>query len=219
MNRYLLAGVITAAVLAVVFAIVLFLDDWRVNSLNQQLEELSIQSESNRVLFFYNQVFSPSENPAFCEVANKSATLRSSQGDLLFSKLSSYESANLFGDYGLLKKKYLLNRIELWLYTSLQNKTCNSNFVPILFFYRSKDPCPDCAVQGGILEELRNQCPNVKIFALATDEDIDLVPLIQAQFNVAQTPALVVNNEKVFERIADRNELRGQFNCGPVKIS
>jgi len=216
LNRYLLAGLITLAILGVVFGAVLLLDDWRVSGINKDLEDLSIQSESNRVLFFYNQVFDPAENPRFCELANSSATLRSNQGDLLFAKLENYEGASFFGSYRILRQKYLLNRIELWLFTTLQNKTCGSNFVPVLFFYESTVDCPECLVQGNILEELRNQCPNVKIFALSVDEEIDLVPLIQSQFNVSTVPSLVVDNQFVFESLTTKEEILRNIKCEEV---
>lgn len=213
MNRYLTAGIITAVILAMVFAVVWFLDDNRITVLNRDIDELSTQSESNRILFFYNQVFSPTESKEFCEVTNKSATLRSNEGDLFFSKLAEYENANLLGNYETLKKKYILNRVELWLYTSLQIKTCDSNFVPVLFFYSGKKPCSECQVQGEILEEIRNECPNVKIFALSTDEGVDLVPLIQAQFKVSGVPSLVINNKDVFTSLTPKNKLMEKIQC------
>lgn len=213
MNRYLLAGIVTAMILALVFAMVAFLDNGRLSALNQDIDNLSLQSESNRILFFYTQVFNPQENTAFCDITNQSATLRSNQGDLLFSKLTNFEDASLLGNYSAVRQKYLLNRIELWLYTSLQNKTCGSNFVPVLFFYTTKRNCTECAVQGNILEELRNQCPNVKIFALSVDEGIDLVPLIQVQFGVTNTPALVVDNNMVFNRLTSKEEIIKNFKC------
>jgi len=213
MNRYLLAASITIAILAVVFAVISFLDDSRVSILNRDIDTLNTQSESSRILFFYNQVFSPTENKAFCEVTNKSATLRSNEGDLFFSKLAEYEQANLLSNYETLKKKYILNRVELWLYTTLQVKTCDTNFVPVLFFYSTKPPCPECLVQGEILEEIRNQCPNVKVFALATDEGVDLVSLIQAQFNVAATPSVVINNKDVFSSLTPKEKILQKISC------
>lgn len=213
MNRYVLAGTITLAILAVVFAVISFLDDSRISVLNRDIDELNTQSESSRLLFFYNQVFSPAENKAFCEVTNKSATLRSNEGDLFFSKLAEYEQANLLSNYETLKKKYILNRVELWLYTSLQVKTCDSNFVPVLFFYSTKPPCPECLVQGEILEEIRNECPNVKVFALATDEGIDLVSLILAQFTIAAVPSVVINNKDVFSSLTPKEAILSKIEC------
>ncbi len=213
MNRYLLAGTITIAILAVVFAVISFLDDSRVSALNRDIEELNTQSESSRILFFYNQVFSPSENKAFCNITNQSATRRSNEGDLFFSKLAEYEQANLLSNYETLKKKYILNRVELWLYTTLQVKTCDTNFVPVLFFYSTKPPCPECLVQGEILEEIRNQCPNVKVFSLATDEGVELVSLIQAQFNIATNPSVVINNKDVFSSLTPKEKILQKIEC------
>jgi hypothetical protein len=215
MNRYLLAGIITAAILAVVFAVVSLLDDARISTLNRDIDDFGIQSESSRLLFFYNQVFSPIESKAFCEITNKSATARSNEGDLFYSKIAEYEQANLLGNYSALKKKYILNRVELWLYTTLQVKTCDSNFVPVLFFYSTKPACPECEVQGQILEEIRNECPNVKVFALATDEGIDLVSLAQAQFGISTIPSVVVNNKDVFSGLKSKQELLKDINCLP----
>ncbi|GEM_PF-1025790 len=213
MNLYFKAGVITLAVLALIFAVVWFLDDSRISSLDEDVDALALQSESNRVLFFYNQVFNPTESTAFCEVLDKSATIRSDAGDTFFSKLGAYENANLLGNYDSLKKKYLLNRIELWLYTTLLVKNCNTNIQPVLFFYRTKSACPECQVQGEILEEVRSECPNVKIFAVSVDESVDLVPLIQAQFNVVQTPALVVNNRTRFDSLTNKTTVLESIAC------
>ncbi|MDO8625434.1 MAG: thioredoxin family protein [Candidatus Diapherotrites archaeon] len=212
MNRHVQAALVTLGILVMVFAVVSWMDSSRISTLNSGIESLSVQSETNRILFFYNQVFTPSEDTAFCDVLDKSATLRSDEGDLFFSKLVAYENANLLGNYNTLRQKYLLNRIELWLYTTLLTKQCKTNIVPILFFYRNKPACPQCDVQGQILESLREKCPNVKIFALSVDEGIDLVPLIEAQYGVHSVPSVVVN-KKVFESLSSEEILRQEVAC------
>ncbi|MBU0635949.1 thioredoxin family protein [Candidatus Micrarchaeota archaeon] len=216
MNRYLEAGVITIALLAVIFSVIGLLDNSRISSLDMDVEHLNIQSESNRILFFYNQVFTPEKNPEYCEIINQSATLRSDEADFLFSRLVTFEEANLMGNYENLKKRYLLSRIELWLYTTLLADSCETNMVPILYFYTGKKTCVECSVQGGILDDLRRECPNVKIFALSVDEDIDLVPLLQAQFGVTTVPSLVINNEQVFSKLTTKEELLNIISCGEI---
>ncbi|MBS3061084.1 MAG: thioredoxin family protein [Candidatus Diapherotrites archaeon] len=213
MNRYVQAGLVTAAILAVVFATVWLMDDSRISVLNGEIDSLSLESETNRILFFHNQVFDPSESSAFCEVIDKSATIRSNEGDLFFSKLAAFENANLLGNYGSLKKKYLLNRIELWLYTTMLKQKCRTNVVSVLYFYRTHPPCAECQVQGEILEVVREKCPNVKIFALAVDEDVDLVPLIQAQYGVTAVPSLVIDNNVVLGSLTDQNKLLSIVSC------
>ncbi len=213
MNRYLQAGVITLAILALIFSTVWLLDDSRISVLNNDIDRLGVDSESNRILLFYTQVFSAKRNPDFCLVVNQSATIRSQEGDLFFSKLAEFENANLLGNYETLKRKYLLNRIELWLYTTLLSETCNTNISQVLYFYRNKPACDECQIQGDVLETVRSECPNVKIFAISTDEGVDLVPLIQAQFGVTKTPALVLDNNRVFESLASKETILEYLKC------
>ncbi len=217
MNRYLQAGIITLAILAVIFSVIWFLDENRLSTLSTGVENLDLQSETNRILFFYTQVFSGGQNPDFCKVIEESATLRSNEGDFFFSKITAFENANLVGNYEIVKKKYLLNRIELWLYSTQIQKNCDTNETAVLFFYSNKTPCAECNVQGEILDSLRQECPNIKVFALSVDEGVDLVPLIKAQFKATTVPSLVVNNDRVFNRLVSRDELLQNVVCDRPK--
>lgn len=213
MDQYLKAGLVTIAILVVIFSAISVLENNRQDTLNRGIEDLTIQSETSRLLFFYSQVFSGDVNAGFCNVMKSSANLRSDEGDVFFSKLSAYENANLLGNFDSLKKKYVLNRVELWLYSTLLNQRCDTNVVSVLFFYPSKKPCPECDVQGEILDEIRTQCPNVKIFALSVDDGVDIVSLIEAQFGVSSVPSLVIQNKTVFDKLASRDDLMRHIAC------
>jgi hypothetical protein len=113
-----------------------------------------------------------------------------------------------------LKTFYYLTNIKLFLLTRDYQDVCQKNFSNILFFYTAFVSCPECSVQGKILDEIRDECKgSVAVFAFPIDvKNIIALNLIQSYYNITKVPSLVIN-EKKYEGLLSKNEIKKIISC------
>jgi Mg/Co/Ni transporter MgtE len=85
--------------------------------------------------------------------------------------------------------------------------------VPVLFFHTTKTKCPECVVQGQVLDKVREKCRNFRIITVPNDLDIEAVNLIMEQYGVVTAPSLLINNEKLVWGIVSEDDIIGGFEC------
>lgn len=188
------------------------LDQQRVSVLQDRIQELEIESETSRILLFYVQVFGDSEGEV-CQVLEHNMRQQMNRGYFLLRQLRSFQEANLLADYEQTRAKYLLNNVELWLYSTLVSKRCNFEIKPILFFYKTKELCTDCIAQGEALDQIRAECPLASIYSLAEDEDLDIVSFIKNRYGIETAPAMVINNSVVLNGLQSKDKIKRLISC------
>ena len=124
------------------------------------------------------------------------------------------QDANILIKNEDLKSLYYLTNLKLFLLTRDYKEICQKDFSNILFFYTAFVSCPECNVQGKVLDEIRNVCEgNVAVFAFPLDvKDIIALNVIQSYYNITRAPALVIN-EKKYEKLMSKEEIRKILNC------
>lgn len=192
-----------------------FIDDMRYESLAQKVNDITLDSESTRLILLYPTIFEEEGNKSkLCEIMNFNVRRQLDKGFQLVNLLKTYEKANLLADYELTRKRYFLSNIETWFYTTQIKRFCNDTDTSIiLFFHTSETECPDCIVQGQILDSLREKCKNLRIITLAIDLNIDVIELIKSQYNVTEAPSLILDNKIVIKKIATEDEILNYIKC------
>src|SRR3989338_11443833 len=163
-NIYIGALILTLIAFSSAFLLVKFYDDSKLNGVQQQVTEVQEETDEARLLFAFSQVFSASNSTAFCNALNYNSRVQMDKGYYLVRHLRELEQANLLSSYEAARKRYYLYNFELWLYTTHAAKQCgdsgDSSAIPVVFFTKTRTLCPDCIVQGEILDSIRSECTN-----------------------------------------------------------
>ena len=209
---------ILAVILIMLIAILVikFIDDYRFSSISKDINNLLIDSESSRIILMYPEIFEIKETDRekFCEYLDFNTKKQMDKGFKLVNLLKIYEESNLLADYEITRTQYFLSNVELYFYTLQSKKYCNNtNLSTILFFHYSETKCPDCIVQGQILDKIREKCKNVRIITLAVDLEISPVELLKSRYNITSAPSLVIDDKIVIRNIASEEEILKYLKC------
>ena len=97
-----------------------------------------------------------------------------------------------------LRKYYSLLQIKDYLLMKKAEDKCDFKTTSIIYFYSTEDACGDCAKQGYILTDIRQNYPNVRVYAFDYNLDISALDALKTIYKVTDgenLPALVVNGK------------------------
>lgn len=93
-----------------------------------------------------------------------------------------------------LKKQYSLLQVKDFVLSKQIAERCHNLPVTILYFYTDKASCPACVKQGYVLDSIRTQYKNVRIYSFDSKIDLTAIKALKSAYGVAeQLPALVVD--------------------------
>lgn len=207
-SPYLKAALLTAAIALLGFFFISQLDAMRANELRASVEELGLQTDTERALFLYTQVMGNSSEE-LCNYASGSEQGRADRAYLLSEKIRYYEQSNVLNaDYDRIRNQYYVANAALYLNMRAAEKYCGrGNYTTVLFFYRIKPDCPECRAQGGVLDSLRAKHPKLRIFAFPIDADNPVVGLLLKRHAIPSAPALVIDDRSVLSGLKDEAEV------------
>lgn len=122
-------------------------------------------------------------------------------------------SENNFGsveEITTLKKQYTLLQIRDFLLTKRVSERCKQSPAYIFYFYGTEVGCPSCVRQGYVLDALRSQRPDVRIYAFDYYLDLSTIKALREIYQIGDTlPALVINGATYngFQSLDDINKL------------
>lgn len=97
-----------------------------------------------------------------------------------------------------LKKYYSLLQIKDYLLMSKISQKCNKTPISIVYFYSNKGDCDDCEKAGFVLTRLRQEYPEVRVYAFDYNLEISAVQTLISINKVENNlPALIIG-EKVY---------------------
>jgi len=93
-----------------------------------------------------------------------------------------------------LKKQYSILQVKDFVISKQIAERCNNLPVTILYFYTDKESCPDCVKQGYVLDSIRKQYKNVRIYSFDTRLDLTTIKTLKEVYGIEdQLPALVID--------------------------
>ncbi len=214
------AFVLAVAAMAFLFIAARLYDDYKFASIERTVRGFSTESDETRLLLAYGDAFGK-ENPfEFCDALELNARRQADRGYALVNRLREFEKANLLADYEQVRRQYYLNNFELWLQRTVAKRECSQfnpelqkNSTLVLFFTDTLSSCNDCIVQGELLDQLREKCPQLQVITLASDLKIAPVELLKKKFGVQSVPSIVVDNSKTTSGAKTREELVRELGC------
>jgi len=190
------------------------MDDMRFESMSNEIGNSMLDGESTRLILLYPQIFNINDSEKMCQIIDFNTKRQMDSSFHLVNLLKIYEDANLMSDYEIVRERYTLSNIELWFYITQSKVVCNnSDIVPVLFFHTTKTKCPECVVQGQVLDKVRDKCKNFRIITVPNDLDIEIVNLIMEQYGVVTAPSLLINNERLIWGVVSEDDIIGDFEC------
>ena len=144
--------------------------------------------------------------------------IQSQVGDA-YDRFKDIEKFEMYGlrldspEYQRLKRQYLVSIMNLYLALERTSATCPMGITPVLYFWPDNSDCPTCATFVYQLEEIKKDCPDVRVFAFPSNPaNFEPVDALQKKFNVKASPALVIG-KSVIETVTDTSELRRLAQC------
>lgn len=214
-SPYVKAALLTLALTLLGFFFISQLDAMRAGELQNSVDQLLFQSESERFLLLYAQTMS-NGSQELCTYASKAAQSKEDQAYALAEKIQYYEQSNIVNsDYEKIRNDYYLSNAELYLNMRAVGKYCGAEpYRTVLFFYNVTQDCPACRAQGGVLDNLRREYPSLRVFAFPADTDLDFVNIFVTRHNITQVPSLVIDDSVVLQGLESEAEVAARL--GPL---
>jgi hypothetical protein len=188
-KKYLLVFALTCAVFLTGFLLSNYLSNAKVNSIKDTEDQISLDILSSEAQY---QLLEQSS----CSVV--SGSILSDELNTLADKLSYAESQEGFNsaDVKSLKQNYSLLEIKDYLLMQQIYQKCSASPASILYFYSNKGDCPDCTNQGYVLTALRQEYPELRVYAFDYNLGLSAIDTLISMYHIPSVlPALVMNGK------------------------
>jgi hypothetical protein len=209
--EYLLAISIVALFVSAAFFAMAQIETASVSRLRASLEDYSIESDSTRLTVLLAESFDKQEQ--YCEAMNNRISTQLSKNFSVLSQIKNTEGEIFLTEITQLKKKYFLSNVQLYYYLKQSREQCNPEDVLLIYFYIDKDPCPECDVQGRLLDSLRGKCSNLKVFSFPIDIDLETTNFLKSFFSIESAPSIVIDEKFVLKGLQSEEQLLNYFGC------
>ncbi len=209
-SKYLKALALTAIILVIGLAAINYMDNLRSQSLSDEVDARALDLQASAQLLLYESVFSGDDVCRY--ILGRVESEKAETGKVL-RELETAEKTRLFSDSGILKKKYLLQNVELYLLVTKAINDCGSYAIkPVVYFYPDKYYCAECASQAAVLDSVVQACPEVRVFAFPSDLGIPVIEVLMKKYGIERFPTLLYNGEK-HDSLVSEGSLKQGLGC------
>lgn len=203
---FIITAGLTLAVFVGGLALGLMLDDLRVDDVVGTLRTNELNIES----FLTEQQFlNTLGDTNVCGILEPRFQQLSKSVGELGRTLAGYEASRIFRqeDYDYLKSRYSVLEVRSYLLLLQLKEQCMTPRVSVLFFYKQDDE--ESIRQGLILDALVQKYgeSNLTVYSFDRYFDNEVIKLLLSHYNVTAAPALVIDNEIVFNGSTPREQL------------
>jgi len=178
-----------------------------------QISELEEGVESSLLFSLFVQTHNQSKS--MCIVLKNQLDETAQNTYNIYGALEESKSTSIFNKYEVLRKKYFLANMRFYLMLKSYIQACDDggNLKPILFFYSTYNACPECVAQGKVLDEVRAECSNARVYAFPADtEDISMIKSFKAYYGVSSVPTIVID-DKTYPELMNKGKIKALINC------
>jgi hypothetical protein len=205
---YLIAFLLTLMVFAGVFLLARDEDSKKIETIYDHL------LDQQQTMIYINAV----DNTA-AGSCDRLIPLVRDQLNQVYTSYSDIEKFDMYGlrlesrEYDRLKRQYLIASMNLYQTLQKYQNICDFNISPVLYFWPDNADCPTCATFVYQLEEIKKDCPNVRVFAFPSNPaNFEPVTLLQDRYRITASPVLVMGKTVVSD-IRDTAELKKILEC------
>jgi len=214
--RYIVAGAFTLLIFCLGLLLGLLIENQRIDYIRQLSTQQKLDFSSLQTQYAYLDQLG-AEKDCSKMVNTFDETINNLEKARL--KLVSYSqnSQTNNADFDQLRREYMLDQIQYWLFSKKVNQLCSKDAASILYFYSTNDKCPDCGQEEFVLDYLKKRFGD-RLLNFALDSDYTSEPMIQllkANYNVTIYPTLVIEGQKL-EGFISKDEILGEI-CKYIK--
>lgn len=201
-KKYTLTFIITLAIFATALYASNYFSEKRLAEVKSIQDKIAIDILSSETQFSLLEASS-------CKFV--STTSLSSELSSLEEKLSITEEERGADDSEVqaVKRYYSLLQIKDYLLMKKIAEKCKTSPLSIVYFYSNTGDCPDCEKEGYVLTRIRQDYPQVRVYAFDYNLDLSaLQTLISINKIENKLPALMINEDLYygFQDVADLEE-------------
>ncbi len=208
--KYAMAAVLTVNLFFITLSVVDYMDLQRLMRFGNDLASFSTGAqdlESSMALLRLEK-----NNPEYCGIIDSAYQQKIAQTNTLMEKMLGYERANLFAEFYALKSQFLLSNVQLWQVSQMEREFCAATHSDILYIYSSNPNCQECQVQGRIIDGVRSDCKNVRVFVMDIQEGLTSLDIIKKKYNISSAPSLVIDG-KTYAGVMDSARVKKEITC------
>lgn len=188
-KKNLLVLLITVGLFAIVFYVSNYFDDKRLNQIRDIQDSIAIDLLSSETQY---SLLTEQSCPDIQNGSILSTELNSLAEKLQYTE-NSLGSNN--EQVQTLKRYYALLEIKDFLLMKRVSDKCGVKPIVILYFYSNTGECNQCEEVGYVLTYLRQQYPDLRVYAFDYDLDLAAVKTMISIYKIKkELPAVVVNN-------------------------
>ncbi|MEK7538892.1 MAG: hypothetical protein AAB552_03565 [Patescibacteria group bacterium] len=203
-KKYITVFIITLAIFLGAFAISKRFEERRLGEVRTIENKISLDIIASETQFALLKELS-------CKAIDHS-TAFSEELNNLAQKLTIME--NNLGDKNTdvtnLKKYYSLLQVKDYLLVKQINERCRVKPITVIYFYSNAGDCNDCKKEGYVLDSLREEYPELRIYSFDYNLDLSVVKTMKSIYGVKNTlPALIISEDPHygFQRVEDMERL------------
>lgn len=190
-KKYLIAFVITAFLFLTAFYLSNFFSNKKIQEIRSIENTIAIDILSSETQFDLLEELS---------CGNVNDSILSQELNDLAAKIEFSENQGIGSEEERLslKKYYSLLQIKDYLLMKKAEDKCDFKATSIIYFYSNKVDCEDCEKQGYILTDIRQNYPNVRVYAFDYNLDLSAMDALIAIYKVSEPerlPALIINGK------------------------
>lgn len=201
--RYIAAIVLTVIIFSLGVLTSNLADDQRQSQLQDRLQEDTTDLQSKQLMVRYL------DDRDACGLRQRGLTEIVEDYNDRLERVESYEEDSFFQgtEFKSIRRSYVLAGIEYWMFAEETKEDCEDyNPNTVLFF--TEESCDNCDVQGETLSDIKRiYGEEVLIFSVYTDIDDGMVDLLKEQYNISESPALVINENQTFKDTHSRQNI------------
>lgn len=186
------AAVLTAVIFVALFQAGIFLNDYKVEDLRNQIDSVETEHRSNLIGLELSQNLQKEDCRALDEWMNMTVDdLRN-----LRMEVAAYENSNKIDndDYTEVKKRYMNLLLQNLIQVRNYDSSCEKQIVDIIYFY--EDDCDACTDQATVLTNIRQEYgQEVVVYPLDTELDMQPINFLQNFYEIERYPSIVVAGE------------------------
>lgn len=189
--KYIIAFVITAFLFLTAFYLSNFFSNKKIEEIRNIENTIAIDILSSETQFDLLEELS---------CGNVNDSILSQELNDLAAKIEFSENQELGSDSERegLRKYYTLLQIKDYLLMKKAEDKCGFKTTNIIYFYSDKIDCEDCEKQGYILTDIRQDYPDVRVYAFDYNLDLSALKALITIYKVKEPerlPALIVNGK------------------------
>ena len=194
-SNYIVALIVTVAILLLVFFYIKGLEDSKFNELNKELDTIVLEN----TLFSAYSDFDLENKDAYCAVVSQGISNLSKRASSLEQRLAGYKESSFNSEeFILTKRNYLMANMFLYKSYAAAKDRCDLNTKLVLFFYAEDNSCgSDCGVIGTQLFALAQNCSSFKNFNFPYNSPLyEFTKIIEAKYGVDKSATYVIDGKK-----------------------